>query len=280
MPPLALFDVDDARHYCRTFNTSAGLSLGSIDAFMASMPGTRLLREATLDFDHYRDCSLRDAERRLFMAVSHYRRSLDLMTPGAAWWAHVTLYYGSFFAASALLAMFGARVLKGRRIEVNTGAAGHQALSILGGWGSTHTGSHQRFWDIFYSSALALIPVVNPPLRIGLSPVTARATWQTETRNLINYDTHHALQVAEQFEASFDKQQFPGSLPGLVQTQFAVCEALVLIALSFAKDFGLATDALGALGPAGTRRTKLRRLVFDPRPPGLVRKIKRSQCLV
>src|SRR3990167_6936465 len=119
MASMALFGVDEARHYCGTFNGSGGTASGSLEIYVKSaLTQIRSLREGTPEFDRYRDCSLRDVERRIFISVSHYRRSLDLMTPGAVWWAHVTLYYGSFFAAGALLGMFGARVLKNSRIEV------------------------------------------------------------------------------------------------------------------------------------------------------------------
>jgi hypothetical protein len=281
VPPLTLFGVDEARHYCGTFKVSGGAAGGSLDAYVkAAFTATKILREGTAEFDQYRDCSLRDVERRLFMAVSHYRRSLDLMTPGAAWWAHVTLYYGSFFAASALLGMFGARVIKSARIEVKSSAPGAQELAVLPGSGSTYSGVHQRFWDLFYSSVLALVPLVEPAMRIGLTPVTNSATWLSERRNLINYDPHSAIDIAGQFQTGFDKRQFPVSLPGAVGTQFTVFETLLLVAMDFARDFGLATDALHALNPTGTRRLKLRRLVFEDRAPGLVRRIRRTRVLV
>jgi len=276
--PLALFGVAEARHYCRTFNGSAGPSEGSLDAYVALGPA-RSLREGTAEFDQYRDCSLRDVERRVFMAVSHYRRSLDLMTPGAAWWAHVTLYYGSFFSAGALLSMFGGRVLKNARIEVKSSRPGNQELVAIAGSGSTYSGSHQRFWDLFYSSVRSLVPVVDAPLRIALTPVNNRATWQIESRNLVNYDSFHSIALAGDFQNGFDRRNFPMSLPGMLRTQFEVLEALLLLTLEFAGQFGLVTDALRALVPVGPRRTKLRRLVFEDRPPGLLRKIKRTQVL-
>lgn len=281
MPPLSLFGVAEARHYCTTFTGAGGTAGGSVDAYVKSaLHGKRFLREGTGEFDQYRDCSLRDVERRLFMAVSHYRRSLDLMTPGAAWWAHVTLYYGSFFAAGALLGMFGARVIKGARIEVKSSGPGSQELAILLGQGSTYSGQHQRFWDIFYSSARALVPLVDRAMRIGLTPVTNNVRWLSERRNDINYDSHSAIDIAGQFQAGFDKTQFPMTLPGAVNTQFAVFEALLVVTMGFARDFGLVTDALQMLSPAGTRRAKLRRLVFEDRAPGLLRKIRRARVLV
>lgn len=279
MAPLALFGVAEAQHYCGTFNASPAPTDGSVDAYVATGLA-KSLREGTVHFDHYRDCSLRDAERRIFMAVSHYRRSLDLMTPGAAWWAHVTLYYGSFFAAGALLAMFGGRVLKNSRIEVKASRPGNQELIVVSGSGSTYGGSHQRFWDLFYSSVRGLLPDVDAPLRIALAPVNNKVTWQIDSRNLINYDSFRAIELAGHFQAAFDKRKFPSSLPGMLGTQFEVFEALLLLTLNFAVAFGMITDALHSLVPAGTRRAKLRRLVFEDRAPALSRKIKHAKVLV
>jgi hypothetical protein len=112
-----------------------------------------------------------------------------------------------------------------------------------------------------------------------LTPVNNRVTWQIESRNLINYDSFHSIGLAGDFQNGFDRRTFPVSLPGMLRTQFEVFEGLLLLTLVFARQFGLATDALRALVPAGPRRTKLRRLVFADRPPGLLRKIKQAQLL-
>src|SRR2546428_12425750 len=109
---VRLFDLSEAQYYCKGFRGRHGTSLLSFRDLVKSLDsnGPHHFAEGQSPFDDYRDCSLRDAERRIFLAVSLYRRSLDLMHVSAAAWAHVTLYYSSFFAASAILQMFGCYV--------------------------------------------------------------------------------------------------------------------------------------------------------------------------
>src|SRR5262245_31846889 len=102
---MKLFGIPEARHYCLRFQaTAAPAAHSSVKAWLQkTKPGT--LKEGTVAFDTYRACALRDVERSLFQSVSLYRRSFDLMTASAAGWAHVTLYYGTFFSARALIGL-------------------------------------------------------------------------------------------------------------------------------------------------------------------------------
>ncbi len=279
---MTLFGITEAQHYCQTFTGLGGLAVGSLDDYIAAELGTsKTLKEGTSTFNDYRDCSLRDAERCLFMAASQYRRATDLMTPAACWWAHVTLYYGTFFAASALLAMFGGRVLPRKGIvEVKSSIPGTQELVVNRSATSTYTTSHQRFWDFFYGATKALIPWVDTPLRLGITPVSSSDIWQAKNRRDINYDSYKALELSAQFQTDFDSGTFPGSLPGVLNTQFVIFEALLELTFGYAREFALGTDALGSLTPAGTRRAKLARLVFRDRASGLARKLKRAKILI
>src|SRR5262249_41935775 len=122
---MNLFGVAEAHYYCRSFGNSPAPSNGSLKAYVSSIPSKVVsLREGTAAFSEYRDCALRDVERSLFLAISHYRRALDLMLVSSCGWAHVTLYYGSFFAASALLGLFGGFVDGPTVIDVVTNAPG------------------------------------------------------------------------------------------------------------------------------------------------------------
>jgi hypothetical protein len=203
------------------------------------------------------------------------------MVSSAASWAHVTIYYGSFFAASALLRMFGACVGDfGTLVEVSASSPGTQQLSVRRKVPSTHKGSHERFWDLFYSAASSLIPWVDPALRLGIIPVSSNPIWQIQTRNKINYDTYEAFQLMNSFHAGFSKRQFRKTLPGVLNTQFAVFEAKLLITCDFVKQFGLITDALDSLGPIAVRKAKVQSLVLKQSTPRLSRNIKRTRILV
>src|SRR5436309_388275 len=180
-----VFDTAEAQYYCSNFHHLGGEALQSIRTLVNAYRRrrTRLL-EGTQEFNNYRDCSLRDAERRLFLAVSHYRRSLDLMHTSAVAWAHVTLYYASFFAASALLEMFGCYANESNFIvEVATGSPGSQRFDlnthVMKDLGIEYRGAHEKFWYIFYDGSSHIYPwVTDSTLREVLKPGSVGETWQ------------------------------------------------------------------------------------------------------
>ena len=272
---MTIFGVPEARYYCRGFKKIGGASCGSlgdyISTYMRSVPS---LKEGSSGFDEYRDCSLREAERCLFLAVSNYRRALDLMMPGSSNWSHVTLYYSSYFSARALLGMFGGWIGNKLIIEASSSSPGNQELRINKKPQTTYAGSHERFWDHFYAAMAQLLPWMDPKLRFAISPVAGRVTWQSENRNDLNYDSFMAFQLASNFQLQFKPVKFPVTLPGRLSTQYAVTEGLLLITTRFVKQFSLVTDGLDILTPAGPRKIKLERLVFRDRPPQLVSRTK------
>lgn len=272
---MKIFDVAEAKHYCSNFQQTAGNPAGSLSQYVAGpLTSAGSVREGTPGFNSYRDCALREVERCLFLAISNYRRSLDLMMPGAASWAHVTLYYSSYFAARAILGMFGGWIGKTMVVEVTASQPGSQALVVNKRPQTTYRGSHERFWDLFYGAVTVFVPWIDPKLRFAITPVSGAVTWQTQIRNEVNYDSFVACQLATSFQVNFDRTKFPRSLPGSLHTQFSVSEGLLIIAAKFARDFRLVTDALNALMPAGPRRTKIERLVFRDRAPRLADSIK------
>ena len=123
---MRIFGPSEAKHYCSSFGQSPGDAEKSLTDFRKNHLGAqrRSIREGTSLFEQYRDCSLRDVERSLFFAASHYRRSLDLMIRSCSPWAHVTLYYGTWYASQALLGMFGCVVFNRYVIDVDRGSPG------------------------------------------------------------------------------------------------------------------------------------------------------------
>jgi hypothetical protein len=216
----------------------------------------------------------------MFQAASLYRRSFDLMTASAAGWAHVTLYYGTFFSAQALLGLFGGFIDAGRwRVEVQASSPGSQKLAILksdnrADWG-TYRGSHQRFWDYFYKAVGPLQPLVDPKLVFALSPVSAKPDWLITERNSVNYNAATALALASSFQTSFRATRVRATLPGTMNTQFIVLEALLRVTFGLGRDLRLATDALDNLQPVAERAAKLKRLIYDVRPLKLHRVIRK-----
>ena len=200
------------------------------------------------------------------------------MIGSASPWAHVTLYYGSFFAARALLGMFGAVIFKGKVVvDVVRGTPGHQELRVRrignspGQENSTYAGSHERFWDLFYNAVSSLRPFTDVRHAAALSPVGGDPVWQIAKRNEVNYDSAAGLSLARLFITTFSANPFRAALPGVLGTQFRIVEALLMVTNDFAHSLGLHTDALDALGAVGSLHDKVRELVFDKRAPGLGR---------
>jgi hypothetical protein len=271
---MQVFGTGEAVHFCSGYKSVPAVA-GRRPADIGWSKGTRI--EGSNDFDAVRAALLEDAERGLFFAATHYRRALDLMMAASAGWAQVTLYYGSWYAAHAILGMFGSAVLRGKTVvQVATNAPGSQALRI-GNETSTYGGSHQRFWDLFYRAVAPLRVRVAPALAFALTPVSSDPAWQIDRRNTLNYDTGRLLSLAGKFNSSFDKDSFPTCLPGTLGTQFRVTEGLVEVGFSLASTVGLRTAALGgAWVTCSGLRDCVREAIFSAKAPALVRKSRKS----
>lgn len=269
---MILFSVPDARYYCKRFSAMPGRAQGSLREFAQfNLMKSSALNEGALMFDEYRACFLRNTERNLFLAASNYRRAFDLLTASASSWAHVTLYYGSFYAAQGLLGLFGCWVDAGKfRVEVLASKPGSQAMAIASGkaapWG-TYSGTHQRFWDLFYQSMTPLMTQVEPQQVFALQPINSDVEWLSKNRNSINYDSRKALVLSGDYHQQFRRSRFPHSLPAPLKTQFEVLEQLLLISYRFAHEVRLRTDVLDLLDPGQGLRSRIRRLIYEAKAP-------------
>ena len=278
------FSLEGARHYCRPLGLPLGIAERSLEEFRQThLRRRKLIQEGSSLFEEYQACALRDTERSLFLSASHYRRALDLMVPSSSHWAHVTLYYGAWFAAHAILGMFGGVVLNGHIIDVNRSAPGTQELSVQrigthpGSYYVTQRGSHQKFWEIFYKATASIKPFVDSSVSPTLSPVSNRNVWLIEQRNSVNYNTAASVDLAGQFSATFSEAGFPASLPSTLNTQYQVCEGLLSAGCSFATDFGLTTDALDVLSSRAPFSQRVRELIYNSTVPDLVARSKRDE---
>ncbi len=275
---MRVFSVAGAQHYCHNFQAGAAPPNISLDDFVHG-PAARLrtFAEGSTEFDEYRTLALRNAERDLFLAASHFRRSLDLMIQSSCHWAHVTLYYGGMFAARSLLGMFGCRVLPNNIVEVDRSQPGSQRLvkrSTKGGanvYPLSRKGSHERFWEAFYNAARSIRRLTNAPSATVLTPISNDAAWLTKQRNRTNYTAEASISMAQAFGgATFDVNNLPHGLPGVTNTQFRVCQGLLSVALDFTDRFGLSTDGLDVYGNQNTLREKIIRFVYDVPSPKFV----------
>lgn len=274
---MRIFRLPEARYFSKKFGKAMGPSSFSIRALIQGFPSTvTSLREGAPDFAQYRDCLLREAERSYFLALSNYRRALDLMTPAGSAWAHVTLYYASFHAARSLIALFGGWMENKVLVDVAGSTPGKQEFQIRRKSPSTYNGPHQRFWDLFYQATPLLVPHIDPRLRFAVQPVASNVTWQIDARNEVNYSSYDAVRLGADWQSQFRTRRFPHFLPGKVSTQFAVSKGILLITVKFIREFRLTTDALDSLKPLGQRRAKIASLIYRATPPVLLRK---SRCL-
>ena len=272
---MPLFGIPEATYYCSAYSNSVGAAQGSFRALGGTLAVGRTFSEGSADFTELRDCSLREVERLLFLGIGQYRTSFNLFTPSTAGWANTTLYYASYFAANSLLGMFGSwKLHKNRVIDAARSAVGNQQL-VVRKVASTYGGSHRQFWEFFYTTSSPLLAWIDPSLRYAMLPVSGSVTWLIDSRNDANYDTHIAIGAARLFQSTFRRSKFPSGLPGALGTQFAVADGLLRIAVLFARQFKLKTDALDLLLPSGSRADKLRELIFDHPTPQLQRYIKR-----
>ncbi len=202
------------------------------------------------------------------------------MMASASPWAYVTLYYGSFFTASALLGLFGGYVYRRTVVDVATNAPGQQALRITRNATPGGLGSHQAFWDLFYTSVAPLYAWVDAALVFSIQPFAGSNTWQIDNRNLINYDTYESCQLITQFQRAFRRSLFPASLPAVLNNQFRIFDGLIQVTVGFVRQFRFRTDALNGFTPVGRRSTKVRALIFREEPPPLVSRVRRRRIVV
>ena len=277
---MKTFNILGAEYFCTNFQAMANVASDSLEDFNRKIPNNvTWINEGSARFEEYRSCALRDVERCLFLAGSHYRRALDLMIPSSSHWAQVTLYYGSWFAAQAILGMFGCRVFHKHVVEVSGTNPGTQQLRrwTVGKKQSqfqfNRDGSHQRLWEAFYGTVPQFRSFAEQNYAHLLSPIGNNTMWLIEQRNRINYNMVESLGLRDLFVDSFSTRTFPNSLPGELNTQYSVCEGLLMIGLSFAAQFKLNTDALNKLGPRGSIGEAIRRNIYWPATPKLVGQI-------
>lgn len=274
---MLIFTENEAQHFCAHYseigNKQESIKVFLNRSFRGRIGTIRVVREGTPQFDELRSYLLRYVDRFLLLSCSNYHSACRLMSTGSSSWAHVTLYYGSFFAARALMGMFGSYIDTPFLIEVETGNAGIQELKILKVQSNRapllsitrQTGSHRIFWDLFYQTVSALLPyVVDVNLNIGLSPVSGDPIWQIQRRNEINYNAMNALGVMHHFENGYKRTTFPRSLSGELRTQFTITESLTLLAFDYAKKLGINTDAFSLLPGRKERKYKIKRFISKP----------------
>jgi hypothetical protein len=279
---MRLFDFTEARHFCLPlphYRPGVGQSL----SVLHNNRGTSRLMEGSNDFEIHRVSLLNAIERWILFGIAGYRRALDMLIPSNAPLAHVTLYYSSFFAANAILGMFGAWVHFECLIDVEHGSAPNQILLVTKYTSNRklkspngQNGSHRIFWDFFYYGCNSISPWVPGNLQSTMSPVNNDPVWQVRARNEVNYDMSKAFDTATLLHQNFNPRRLR-SLSGPLAQQLDLAGNMLKVALYFANEFDINSFAYEGLS-TGTRARALRALVKKV-PPDLANQSALQQLL-
>jgi len=274
---MRLLDPPQAKYFC---NPPAPViaRVGrpqSLRLFHTSLPkSVTQFTEGHQYFQVHQVNLLIEIDRWLLFSVSHYRRAMDMLVPASAPWAQVTLYYASFYAANAILGMFGGWIGHSkdgvRIVDIEHGAEGTQQLRIHRSPKSPRgvNGSHQMFWDFFYFSAASISGWAPAGLKSALIPVNGDFKWQIVERNGVNYDMYLAWDAAMRLNRTFKPHRL-NSLNGPLQQQLETTETLIKLALHFGVKLKLSTTGLEGCGHVGPA-SRIRRRLGAQRPPQIV----------
>ncbi len=273
---MGMLDFYQARYFVKGYKSRTGATRRSFRKWADELSIHQAFLEGTPNFDLYREMALCEVERLLFLAASNYRRSFDLQIASASSWAYVTLYYGAFYSAKAILGSFGTwKLRKAYILDVADGVPGSQRF-VVQSKTFTYNGPHQSFWEYFYSVIPSLSPWIDPSLRFSITPVSGNPAWQIDTRNDLNYDTFEAFNLISTYQHNYRSSRFIVTLPNVLNTQFKIMEGLLMLASKFARELGISTNELDIILADGNKRTKYNKLILDVKRPKIERFICRS----
>lgn len=273
---MRLFDLPQAKHFCAPPAASlARVGSQSLPGFHAGLAGSvSVIAEGTSLFEVHQVNTLESVQRWLTYSLGHYRRAVEMLVPVSAPWAQVTLYYSAFFAANAILGMFGGCISQtkagNRVVDVERGVPGSQALRVHRRLRSPAgaVGSHKTFWDFFYDAVAAISAWAPAALETALKPVNGAFSWQIDERNKVNYDMFEAWAASTLLSGTLNAANLK-SLSGPLQLQLETTGRIVHLGLWFANALSLSNTALVGCGHTGTRHQIQRRLLTQ-RVPTLV----------
>jgi hypothetical protein len=260
-----------AEHFCSSFSGQQQPHIHLRQIYDTVLSKRKTIQEGDGSYELYRDALLREVDRSFFLGISCYRRALDMFTASSTFWAHVSLYYSGWFAANAILGMFGCWVYGRRKklrivIEAALHTPGNQQFNVEKNYSTQYLGSHQIFWDAYYRAMTSVVLWTDPSLHLAVTPISNSNIWPIERRNSINYRTPTAFDLMDHFSANFNKHDFPNSLHGETVTQYQLTRTLLLFASQRAAEFKLNTDVFRQFG---SRSEAIKNLIYRTRPSNL-----------
>jgi hypothetical protein len=197
-----------------------------------------------------------------------------MFVPTNAAWAQVTLYYSSFYAANAILGMFGAWIHLEHWADVESGIAPHQIIAIhkrKQGPPSAYSGSHRKFWDLYYEACTTFAPWVPVDLTEATTPVNNDRIWQISARNEVNYDMAFAFDASLLLDSTGNRKKLD-EYGGPLGQQREVTEKTLRLAVHFANEFKISSFPFVGLH-SGPRSKALRALVMKSAPALLTQSV-------
>lgn len=260
-----------AGYFCKSFSGQTTPTISMRYLYDTVLNRKKSFKEGDREYGQYRDTLLREADRSLFLGISCFRRGLDLFTASSVFWAHVSFYYSSWYAANCALGMFGCWVL-GRRnkfrivIEASQHIPGGQGFRVEKNYSSRYSGSHQIFWDAYYRAMKPIVLWTEASLQLAITPISSNPTWPIDRRNIINYQSIEAFKLINNYTANFNANRFPDSLQGDIVTQFKIAKTMLLFNAKRAKELGLKTDTYPQFA---SRAEAIKQLVYRAAPAKL-----------
>jgi hypothetical protein len=272
-PPFTVsrvFTLKEATYYCN--KSLAKVAPASYRELVEKkLPRGRELVEGTAEFENFRSQALWEADRSLFLALSNFRRSQDLMSSSSAYWSWVTSYYSAHYSASTILSLLGVCVSPQHAIiDVVEGKPGSQRLQVeeCPTEGPTgESGGHRIFWDFCYTYLAQLRSYLPNEMRALVEPIRKTRSWLISNRNLQNYDTFLALETCASFRDSFNEAAFPGNLFSTFRDQYQGSKSLLDVALWLVYKLGFRTEALSGLCGGANLKNRTERMIGRMRPP-------------
>lgn len=259
-----------AEYFCRAFSWQSVPDMRNL--YDTVLGKKKSIKEGDGFYEQYRDSLLRESDRSFFLAVSCFRRALDLFTASSVFWVYVSLYYCSWFAAQSALGMFGCwvggpRGRSGIVIQAQQQAPGHQEFIIDKNY-TSYPSSHRFFWDAYYRAMTPVVFWTNPSLHLAVTPISNNRTWAIDRRNNFNYRSSQAFKLMDEYTKKFNPSTFPTSLPGDLCTQFKFAKTMLLFGAAKAVDFRLKTDVFQKYN---SRAEAIRQLIYTSTPVNLSR---------
>jgi hypothetical protein len=200
-------------------------------------------------FTEFVCCSLRDADRWLFLAGAKMAPWTTSLRIASAHWLLVSLYYAAFSSANAISHMLGVVPFRKKRLAVGVvrERPGSQAIAVEK-LPKAEGGSHGQFWDDFYMRAERLAAILPEELEahsFALQCPEGEPHWLSGIRNRYNYQPSQADVLRQSARVV---RRRPLEFSGDLERVARIAAGLFSIGIGLRRSIGLETDLFGEEG--------------------------------